>query len=371
MLTNKKTVTFSLLLLLCTQLIQTYQYVYPVASIDDSSLLLMHQKSLYEVDLLQWDIETKDARKVLWSIYMPSSVSLLPEKNGFSFIDQGRIRIKYFNKRSPQTVNIYETVTTFDSVVWIDNETFYFTAEDPHFHNVFCCELNKNIASISRLTFEVETDFLYPQKVDGELFCIKRDQEGEFSVVKLPWKERAFENYKETKGESLVESDKHCCFLHMESAQKGYFISYSPCKNRENNTYTFWCNELQQDYNGNWSYKEIFSFNIQEEYITGRSGFRMYESVKPLLPRYEKCGIFFSHFDSYKKQFILKKYNRTTEQVEFVPALHKKSTPLFAPVFCKGEMYCGMMLKGARSFLDDHCNDGDFQFDLHKFSPEE
>ena len=343
----------------------TVQYIYPIAQIDEECLLVMNQSSLYNIELLKWNKNTRIAQKVLWSIYMPSSVMLLPEKDGFSFLDQGRIRVKYFNKRSPKTVNIFEPITNFDSVHWINGETFYFTAQDPYFHNVFVCQLHKNVASISRLTFQEESDFLYPQKIDEELFVIKRDSNKRFSIVKLSWKENAFDNYKETAGELIVPSDKCCCFLKMINNQKGYFISYVPSKDPIHNTYTFWCNEITKTLDG-WEQKEIFSFNVHEKYIIGKEPERMYESIKPLLPCYEKHGIFFSHFDKETKSCSLKKYNIDTFEIEDIVIKHKKKFALFTPFIFDGHAYCGMAIKGSRSFLEKHCIDGDFHFDIFK-----
>lgn len=338
---------------------RTEEYIYPVEEIDSESLLVMHQKSLHEIDLLSWDINKKEAQKVLWSIYMPSSVSLLPSKSGFSFIDQGRLRIKHFNKRSPKAVNIYEPITTLDSVTWIDDETFYFTAEDPYFHNVFVCELHKNIASLSRLTFQEESDFLYPQKVDDSLFVIKRSPKKQFSIVKLPWLERSFENYKPIKEEVVFKGEKSYCFLKMINKAKGYFISYNPCKESDDNLYTFWCNEITL-VDGGWKHEELFSFKIHEKYIMGKSDSRMYESIKPLLPSYQECGIFFSHFDGCKQCCTLKKYNNRTKSIQNVPASHRKSVSLFTPLICGDSAYCGMMINRTRSGQ----NSLELQFDI-------
>jgi len=341
------------------------QYIYPVAEINDDSLLVMRQRSLYDIELLQWSKSNKEAHKVLWSIYMPSSVVLLPGKQAFSFIDQGRIRIKYFNKRSPKTINIYEPITTFDSIQWIDDETFYFTAQDPHFHNVFVCEFHKNVASISRLTFQEESDFLYPQKVDDSLFAIKRDNNEQFTIVELLWQERAFENYKEVSEETIIKNDKCCCFLQMTDKENGHFISYSPFKDEVNSTYTFYCNELTKK-GSEWNQEELFSFEVHEKFITGKGSSRLYESIKPLLPRYEKCGIFFSHFNSDLQSCSLKKYNKATKLISTVPSPRRRFVSLFTPLFSNGEAFCGMMIKTSRSALEKHRFNGEFQFDIYE-----
>lgn len=340
------------------------QYIYPIAEIDNDSLLVMRQRSLYDIDLLQWNKHTKDASKVLWSIYMPSSVKLLPSKAGFSFFDQGRIRIKYFNKRSPKTINLYEPITTFDSMEWINDTTFYFTAQDPYLHNVFVCEVHKNTASISRLTFQEDVDFLYPQKVGDSLFTIKRNDKEQFSIIELPWQERAFGNYKELEQNIIAENNKSCCFLQMIDKESGYFISYSPYK-EETGIYKFYCNQLLKKEDG-WEQEEIFSFDVHEKFITGKGDSRLYESIKPLLPRYEKCGIFFSHFNKDLQSCSLKRYNTVTKTVTAVPSPHRKSVSLFTPLMSAGQAYCGMIIKSVRSTLERHQFEGEFQFDIYK-----
>jgi hypothetical protein len=359
------TISALFLLFFYLHLVNAEEFIYPIDQVDNNTLLIMRQKSLHEIELLSWEIDSKKAQKVLWSIYMPSSVSLLPSKAGFSFMDQGRLRIKYFNKRSPKTINIYDPITAIDSIGWINDEIFYFTAEDPYFHNVFVCELHKNIAALSRLTFEEDCDFLYPQKINDSLFVIKRDPDKNFSIVKLPWIERSFENYKSIQGTTIFTNEKSYCFLKMQNPQLGYFISYTPCKNN-NNIYTFYCNEICFSDN-EWKHKEIFKFDVHGKYITGKSESRMYESIKPLLPYYSECGIFFSHFDNNKKTSILKKYDTRFQNIEPIlidAPLYRNYTSLFTPLIFDGIAYCGMIREKKRELVMFDETENNFQLDI-------
>ena len=43
---------------------RTEEFIYPVAQVDEGSLLVMHQKSLHDIELLSWNVEAKEAQKV-------------------------------------------------------------------------------------------------------------------------------------------------------------------------------------------------------------------------------------------------------------------------------------------------------------------
>jgi hypothetical protein len=79
--------------LLYVQLLVSDEYVYPVANIDDTSILMMHQKSVDELELFAVDTATQTKQKMLSSLYLPASVTVLPGKKSYSFIDRGRIYI--------------------------------------------------------------------------------------------------------------------------------------------------------------------------------------------------------------------------------------------------------------------------------------
>ena len=72
------------------------EYLYPVGVIDDENILLMHQTSLDDLGLWMWNIKELVAFKELSSVFLPSCVQILPNKKACSFIDRGRIKIKYF-----------------------------------------------------------------------------------------------------------------------------------------------------------------------------------------------------------------------------------------------------------------------------------
>ena len=80
------------------------EYVYPVGQIDDT-LCIIHQtqptfiKGAYNyIELLFWNMKTKEIRKGLLSYYTPAGLQVIPNKQAFSFIHDDFIRIKDLNK---------------------------------------------------------------------------------------------------------------------------------------------------------------------------------------------------------------------------------------------------------------------------------
>ena len=72
----------------------------------------MHQTEAQETRLWSLNSVTNQYEQLLSSQYNPIGVQLLPDKSGFSFLDNGLIKVKNFLKRSPKTIEIYEPFTT-------------------------------------------------------------------------------------------------------------------------------------------------------------------------------------------------------------------------------------------------------------------
>ena len=113
------------------------QFLYPVAQIDNDNLLILHQKSFDEIELWRWNKNETLALKELSSIFLPSFVQLLPNKLACSFIDRGRIKIKYFAKRTPRSIDMYEPISAISNMNWIDNEQFYFVGKHEGYFGIF------------------------------------------------------------------------------------------------------------------------------------------------------------------------------------------------------------------------------------------
>ena len=342
----KKSIFFAICCSLIFHKNYAEQFIYPVADFNDGTqLMVLHQKSLDNVELWMWDVSSQRAIKGLSSFLTPANLRMIPSGNGFSFIDQGYIKIKEFAKRSPRTLPIYEPIGLFSSMNWIDEETFYFVAREGDFFQIFQGDMQANI---SRLTQE-SADALYPQKINSKLFYLKRDMNNYITIICQPWNPLAMASSQDTSQcvTLLKESAQQLCFLRMISEHEGFYLQAPTKKNNTNHdSYEFSCYHLIKNNNDEWSTENIFKFQIPSKYLTGLT--RLYESLEPFLPNYNcKNSVYFVTWHHEQNQFQLQKFDIGTKIIENIdtPSLHKNiNQQIFAPYIHHNTMHCGFIL---------------------------
>ena len=149
------------------------EYIYPVGSVffeGEEKLCVLHQEGTH-LELFLWDPITHIALRGL-SHFIPAALTILPSRNGFSFIDHERIRIKMINMRSPKTVEVL-SLYDFGLLHWIDDAHCYCSAREGKYHRIFHITTE---GDCYRLVKPSHDQYFYPQKIDEKLFYIKRDQ---------------------------------------------------------------------------------------------------------------------------------------------------------------------------------------------------
>lgn len=357
---------FFIFLLFFTFSVKSEQFIYPVAEFDHGNqVAVIHQKSLQDIEVWFINQEKQTTIKGLSSFLTPANLRMIPSGKGFSFIDQGYIKIKYFEKRSAKTLEIYEPISLFSSVNWIDEHTFYFTAQHGDFYHLFCCDDEAN--KIQRLSCE-SIDFLYPQKIGDLFFCIKRTIEGQFKITQQPWQPISFNEHQILSENVIVpETLQQLCFLRMISNTEGFYLSAPSTKrSKKDELYDFTCYHLlksddcfcdassrplqgdneKDDRQGQWKTEELFSFQIQSKYIHG--DYRLYESIEPFLPKYSlQDYVYFSTYNKNKESFEMIAFHIPTKKnikLE-VNSLDDNQYKFFAPYIFKEKMYGGVIIK--------------------------
>ncbi len=361
------------------------QFVYPVADFNDGKqLMVLYQKSLSCVELWIWDVLTQHASKGLSSFLTPANLRMMPSGKGFSFIDQGYIKIKEFVKRSPRTLPIYEPIGLFSSMNWIDDETFYFVAREGDFFQIFQGDLQANI---QRLTHE-PADALYPQKINSTLFYMKRNMNNQITIVTQPWNPVAIDTYHDALLDHqiiLQSSSQQLCFLRMISEHEGFYLQApTKKKNKNNDSLEFSCHHLIKHNDTTWVTEQLFTFQIPAKYLIGST--RLYESLEPFLPNYNCTNMVYfvswhnktdqieiAQRDQIEKEmpqadqieiaqrdqiaqrdsFQLHAYNITTKSIESVcdSSIHRKyGQQIFAPYIHQDCIHCGFILQEHRNF---------------------
>lgn len=330
--------------------IDAEQFIYPVADFDNGNqLMLLYQKSLENIELWMWDTSNHHAIKGLSSFNTPVNLRMMPSGQGFSFIDEGYIKIKEFVKRSPRTLPIYEPIGLFSSMNWIDDETFYFVAREGDFFQIFQSDLQ---AQVQRLT-HAPADALYPQKIDSQLFYMKRNMNGHVSIVSQPWNPVAMHENPLTETSMIKKSCQQLCFLNMKSEHEGFYLQ-APTKKvqgLQQNCYEFACYHLTQNHEKQWMTTKLFTFKIPAKYIIGAA--RLYESLEPFLPNYCKNEyVYFMNWHEELQQFEMQELHIPTMTVKIMNdqnVYRNINEQFFAPYISNEKIYCGFIVQDQRN----------------------
>lgn len=306
------------------------RYVYPVASFERSGvphILVLYQWSIDELELYDWNSSTGVMTKALSSMYTPAAVKILPDKSGFSFVDNGRIRIKRFEKRAVKSLDIYDPVYGIELIDWLDNQTCYFHAQSDGRYGIYTLTIEEELRPI--LTSS-SADYMYPNIVGSELFYIEHVQSGrkqDFSIGKLEMSSR--------NGRSqtiLTFGSKVLIMLTMQSAHEGFVIEVE-------GTPTLRCfhyHHLFQTGTG-WQSQELFTFHVPQVFFTD-GPYRIYESALPLVPHHSGFYLYFVSCDEGTRRLSLYRFDIQAGRSERVI---QARGDLFVPVFLGNEGWCG------------------------------
>lgn len=296
------------------------EFLYPVATFvrdGKAHVYLLYQKSLRHIELWDWDVTTKQVNKALLSTFTPAGLKLLPDNQGFSFVDSGRIRVKHPDKRSPKSLDIYTPIYDISLLEWIDAQRCYFSAKEQDHYSIFELAVR---GDVQRLVGCSGFDCMYPQKQNNSLFFIERAQWVRFrnyQIMHAPYPEVAYdttnnfndsehfaeraqqlmhqeEDDAEKKQAALVPYEactplidygrKPIAFLHMVSAEEGFVLSHPHEVDFQDARIDFEYDRIVLTTKG-WQRHHLFEFSIPSHLLFANSSSCLYESLLPLLPR--------------------------------------------------------------------------------------
>ena len=124
-------------------------YRYPVAVLSDKThALVLSQQNQNELELFLYDCSNQTYQKILSSRYLPSGVRLLPDESGFSFIDDGILCIKRFDKRSAHMIDPGEPLYNIEYIHWFDNEYCYFHAAQAGHSGIYMMSIDGTVNTL-------------------------------------------------------------------------------------------------------------------------------------------------------------------------------------------------------------------------------
>ncbi len=324
------------------------EFLYPVAATvqnESIKIYLVYQKSVGHLELLVWDPVTKITTKGLLSTFTPGIFKILPDGSGFSFIDNDRILVRSFTKRSPKSVAFYVPIDDIGIIEWIDNSLFYFMAKEAHRYSLFQANTQ---GDLHVLLADAGADYMYPQKVGESLFFIKRTKNNDvhhYQLMRAPYptiishslaNESALEQMEFLKKEQreqmrslipledispLVDlGERPAAFLHMVSSTQGFYLEHprSIEKGQECLSFTYW--QLDKTSYG-WETKKLFSFSLPAHFFLEKDPFRLYESLLPFLPRHSAGAIYFMDcYDNRRLKVGIVQFDTTTMALKRISA---------------------------------------------------
>jgi len=346
------------LLLLGPSSLMSNEFLYPVGIINDNDeekVCVIHQKN-NALELWLWNPRLHTAHKALLSSFTPAALTVLPDKESFSFVDHDRIRIKNIHKRSPRSIDFCGPYD-LTQIHWIDEITFYFGAKERQRSNLFHATIE---GDLYRLTVSDTHDYLYPQKINDDFFFIEHNEK-EYSILHTKYpseqlkqayiydthhthnnllthkiqadkNEQAITPFLDVTCAEKIASfqDKTIAFLSMVSEDRGFFVAHPEIIERSQQTITFTYYMISKK--DTWTVTALFDFTIPLHLlITKRGQARLYESILPLLPYYDKGTLYFVSlekdcigidvftYDLGSQTIVRKTYSDSPDQYYFTP----------------------------------------------------
>lgn len=356
-----------------TQSLGATEYLYPVAAIPDSdSLLMIYQKTPYHIELWQWNSSTRQADSILLSRYTPAGLRLLPGNKGYSFIDNGRIRIKEWIKRSPKNVELDGPVCNIELINWIDQSNCYASGKYQDHFGIFQIS---NDGLVCPVILAKDADLTYPQKVEDMLFFIERDKYSQYSIVSVPYKAQGqeydeFFNRVSTYGgpprDIILKGDlQPIIFLKMVNQREGFYVGHPRAIGKKDIHILFSYYHLLNE-GGRWGTKQLFNFYIPTSLLFSGKESRLYEALLPLVPRHAQGLIFYA--DSREEgELGLYRYSLTEHTI--VPVCKNiQGGHIFPPVFLNGHMYYGGTLLDRNEVINMGIEQEEIKVSLGVFS---
>ncbi len=336
------------LLFLQVSLTKSEEYLYPIANLDDATILMMHQKSLDDLELISLNTTNNKTQKLLSSLYLPAYVKIIPGKKRYSFIDRGRIYIKDFSKRTPRGIDIYQPIFDIQSLQWVSDHECVFSAKYKSHYKIFMYDLDKEGGTLYSLcNLGNDINYIFPSFANNRLFCLTQSDSSEFyKISQITADPVVFEQAipNNESGFSIktypVEHKKSLCFLTMHSQKEGYVLEIIE-HNQNEKTFVFGCCKIDLDK----SYlSHLFEFQIPEEFIVGMENNRFFESLYPLLPHYAHQDIiYFTSYDKESKKLVLYEYNKENQAIVKFQTDTKKIElrHTFSPLIINDQIYVG------------------------------
>lgn len=302
------------------------QTCYPLAFDDNNNkIYFVMQEGTDTIELWQKNITTNVIKKLLMNAYKPVGFSLLPSRNGFSFIHNDAVYVKKFQKRSPRRIEFLEPIYGINTIIWEADEVFYFAAYFRKKYALFKSDLEGAVECVVSYT---QADCLWPCILNKTIFFLKREDNLVTHLVAL---DGANEKIILSFAERIPTS-----FLSMVNDKEGYCVQYEPYFSQE-----IACKCLHFFKRDDiWIIESLFSFSLPIKYFV-EGEHRFFESIMPFLPCYTHNYIYYCSLNAMGtiSIFSYEIATRITKEIMF----SNENISFIAPLYVKNKLCCGFI----------------------------
>lgn len=299
----------------------------------EASMVCIAQKADSSTQLMRFNPLLKMQESLLWSAYTPSSVDLNPNKKSICFLDNDRIRIQAFSKRSACSLALSMPLYDIRFVRWLDEYNLYCVARTNKRYGVFI--INQE-GTVFPFLFSESEGMQYLDAIcnANTMFAIAH-YAGQYAVVEA----RYDAHFQVTQLMKIYESPEAVLFfIRAESNMQLLLIAQSKVKNTDK-TITFDCFSLTNTFD-QWVKAFLFSFSVPIALVCGNGISRLFESVHPLIPRFFNDCYYYASCTDSSKWLNIRRYSmahKTIEQLTDTQAYH-----CFAPLINDREIWYGL-----------------------------
>lgn len=333
------------------------EFLYPVAYNPlQNAVYLIYQKSPESLELWFWNPQTKQAVPGLLSRFTPAGIRILPSGKGFSFVDNGVIKVQSLLKRSPYRIELDRPLHDITLLEWITDEVCYLSAKERAHYGIY--QINRD-GQVSTLIKKPGLDCLYPQKVNSQLFYIERlhnDGIQQYKIMQVEYKaddvpvegnQQDLTNKRSVAIEAGASSYCICdlnipaAFLRMTSQDCGYFVSYSTKVMRTESVIKCDYYQLKRNETGEWSSLRLFSFGLPTDLLFVHKDSRLYESILSLLPRQYGDQIYYNDVLDDGSNLAIWSYNIVKGKKSMLLSSSVAGQDYFVPLLIGNTLYAG------------------------------
>ncbi len=329
-----------------------YSYAYPIEQNGQSDFFIcMQQTESRHMQAWSYNVPNGPLQLLTSSICNPTQLSLLRNSTGFSFIDNGLIKIKEFGYRSEQRIDPDIPIHSPLKLHWITDDWCYLSAQYATHAGIFF--LNKN-GLVLPLLLDPSLDFIYPSHIDDLLFCIRYcRQTGQYQLVAASCNDNAWHGASIVSGntqpdhiERITISEKltasylsknvdnvretvlydfgsmAVAFLSIQSIEHGYILSHEVVTTNAECMVSCGCYLLESRGLSSWTATKLFDFSIPMRFFSLSDPECLCETMNALQPYYDAMGAYYVDYDMQTERLLPHCYNFKTKESVRIDLIH-------------------------------------------------